>query len=49
MQTIKVSVDAVVFGYTSGEGLSLLLIKRGISPFKDSWALPGGLVKDDEP
>ena len=48
MQTIKVSVDAVVFGYTSGEGLSLLLIKRGISPFKDSWALPGGLVKDDE-
>lgn len=48
MQNIKVSVDAVVFGYTSKEGLSVLLIKRNIKPFKDSWALPGGLVGDDE-
>ena len=47
-QNIKVSVDAVVFGYNSSEGLSILLIKRKISPFKGIWALPGGLVKDEE-
>ncbi|MDB5087049.1 MAG: hypothetical protein JWR09_1043 [Mucilaginibacter sp.] len=48
IQNIKVAVDAVVFGYTSKEGLSVLLIKRNIQPFKDSWALPGGLVGDIE-
>lgn len=48
IQNIKVAVDAVVFGYTSKEGLSILLIKRNIKPFKDSWALPGGLVGDNE-
>jgi len=47
-QDIKVAVDAVVFGYTSKEGLSVLLIKRNINPFKDTWALPGGLVGNDE-
>jgi 8-oxo-dGTP diphosphatase len=48
VQNIKVAVDAVVFGYTSKEGLSVLLIKRNINPFKDSWALPGGLVGGNE-
>ncbi|TCI95053.1 NUDIX hydrolase [Tenacibaculum sp. M341] len=47
IQNIKVAVDAVVFGYESKK-LSVLLIKRGVEPFKDSWALPGGLVLDDE-
>lgn len=47
-QDIKVSVDAVVFGYTSKEGLSILLIKRDVEPFKNTWALPGGLVLDTE-
>lgn len=47
-QNIKLAVDAVVFGYTSKEGLSVLLIKRDIEPFQKVWALPGGLVKDDE-
>ncbi len=47
-QNIKVAVDAVVFGYTSREGLSVLLIKRNIIPFKDAWALPGGLVGNRE-
>src|SRR5262249_49499727 len=47
-QNIKVAVDAVVFGYTSKEGLSVLLIKRNVEPYKNLWALPGGLVKDDE-
>jgi len=48
IQNIKVAVDAVVFGYTSKEGLSVLLIRRNIQPFKNSWALPGGLVGDHE-
>lgn len=47
-QDIKVAVDAVVFGYTSKEGLSVLLIKRNINPFKNTWALPGGLVGNEE-
>ncbi|MBC7450209.1 MAG: NUDIX hydrolase [Cytophagales bacterium] len=47
-QQIKVAVDAVVFGYSSREGLLVLLIKRGIVPYKNEWALPGGLVKNDE-
>ncbi|PTQ94052.1 8-oxo-dGTP diphosphatase [Mucilaginibacter yixingensis] len=48
LQNIKVAVDAVVFGYTSKEGLSVLLIKRNIDPYKNAWALPGGLVGDAE-
>lgn len=47
-QNIKVAVDSVVFGYTSIEGLSILLIKRNVEPYRDSWALPGGLVLDHE-
>ncbi len=47
-QDIKVSVDAVVFGYEVKNNLSVLLIKRGIEPFKNQWALPGGLVLNDE-
>ena len=47
-QNIKLSVDAVVFGYTSAEGLSILLIKRTQQPFRGQWALPGGLVRDEE-
>ena len=48
MQHIKLSVDAVVFGYTSQEGLSVLLIKRTMDPYRGQWALPGGLVQDHE-
>lgn len=47
-QNIKVSVDSVVFGYTSKDGLSVLLIKRKIEPYINSWALPGGLVLENE-
>ncbi|WP_298313118.1 NUDIX domain-containing protein [uncultured Aquimarina sp.] len=46
-QNIKVAVDAVVFGYKD-KALHVLLIKRDIDPFKDSWALPGGLVLENE-
>lgn len=48
IQNIKVAVDAVVFGYNSTEGLSILLIKRKSDTFHNQWALPGGLVKDEE-
>jgi 8-oxo-dGTP diphosphatase len=47
-QSIKVSVDAVVFGYDTEQGISVLLIKRKIEPFQKFWALPGGLVHNDE-
>ncbi len=46
-QAIKLSVDAVVFGYESGT-ISVLLIKRKYEPFKGKWAIPGGLVLNKE-
>ena len=46
-QHIRVAVDAVVFGYKD-KNLNVLLIKRKIEPFKDCWALPGGLVEEEE-
>lgn len=45
---IKVAVDAVVFGYSKTEGVSVLLIKRKYPPFKNSWAIPGGFVLHEE-
>lgn len=48
IQNIKVAVDAVIFGYESKYNLSVLLIKRGVEPYKNTWALPGGLVEDYE-
>ncbi len=47
IQDIKLAVDAIVFGYENKE-LYILLIKQKYAPFKDQWALPGGLVKDNE-
>lgn len=41
------SVDNVIFGFDEGD-LKVLLIKRGESPFKDQWALPGNLVFPNE-
>lgn len=38
----------MIFGYDVKEGLSVLLIKRGIEPFKDHWAFPGGFIRMDE-
>ena len=43
------TVDCVVFGYGLEEvRLEVLLIRRGIEPFRDRWALPGGFVRVDE-
>lgn len=46
-QDIKLTVDAVVFGYEEGL-VSILLVKRKYEPFKGCWALPGGFVLEDE-
>ena len=46
-QSIKLSVDAIVFGYEAGS-ISILLIKRKYEPFKGKWAIPGGFVLNDE-
>ena len=45
---IKVAVDAIVFGYSKQEGVSILLIQRKYPPFKNAWAIPGGFILPDE-
>ena len=46
--TIKLAVDAIVFGYSKADGVSVLLIQRKYEPFKNGWALPGGFVLEEE-
>ena len=46
-QSLKLTVDAVVFGYEQGH-ISVVLIKRKYEPFKGQWAIPGGFVKNNE-
>ncbi len=41
------TVDCVVFGFDEGE-LKVLLIERGLAPYKGQWALPGGFVRVEE-
>src|SRR4030042_303654 len=43
----SVTVDIVVFALKN-ERLNVLLMKRGVEPYRDKWALPGGFVKLDE-
>lgn len=45
---MKVAVDAIVFGYSKKDGISVLLIQRKYEPFKNAWAIPGGFVLEDE-
>jgi 8-oxo-dGTP diphosphatase len=45
--TIQVAVDIVIFSLLDSS-LRVLLIKRGIPPFKGRMAIPGGFVHADE-
>ena len=42
-----VTVDLVVLTVREGE-LTVLLVRRGVEPYLDRWALPGGFVLPDE-
>lgn len=42
-----VTVDIVIFTIHNKK-LKVLLIKRGLEPFRGMWAIPGGFVKMDE-
>src|SRR3990167_141782 len=41
------AVDMLIFTILENE-LKILLVKRAIEPFKNSWAIPGGFVKENE-
>ena len=43
----SVTTDCVIFGF-DGQQLQVLLVERGIEPYKGKWAFPGGFVKMDE-
>jgi len=42
-----VTVDIIIFTVVDSD-LKVLLIRRGVAPFKDMWAIPGGFVRSDE-
>ena len=42
-----VTTDCVIFGFDGSE-LQVLLIERGIEPFKGKWSVPGGFLNMDE-
>lgn len=42
-----VTADCVIFGF-DGVSIKVLLIQRGIEPFKGKWAFPGGFMNMDE-
>jgi len=43
----SVTADIVIYTIQNNE-LKILLVKRGIEPFKDKWAIPGGFVRIHE-
>ena len=43
----SVTTDCVIFGF-DGTKLQVLLVERGIDPYKGKWAFPGGFIKMDE-
>ena len=47
LPTLTMTTDIVIFTIR-GKRLEILLIQRGNPPFQGSWALPGGLVEEDE-
>ncbi len=42
-----VTTDCVIFGF-DGTNLKVLLIQRGIEPYKGKWAFPGGFLQMEE-
>lgn len=46
-QNIRIAVDAIVFGYKNNN-LYVLLIQQQFGSTEKYWALPGGLVKQEE-
>ena len=42
-----VTADCVIFGF-DGVTIKILLIQRGIEPYKGKWAFPGGFMNMDE-
>ncbi|MDR0859669.1 MAG: NUDIX hydrolase [Candidatus Peribacteria bacterium] len=46
-QNILITVDNVIFTIINDK-LHVLLVKREIEPFKDSWTIPGGFVLEEE-
>ncbi len=46
-QKPSVTADIVIFTIKEDD-LKILLVERGIEPFKGEWALPGGFVRIDE-
>lgn len=43
----SVTTDCVIFGF-DGTKMKVLLVQRGIEPYKGRWAFPGGFLKMDE-
>ena len=43
----SITTDCVIFGF-DGTKLKVLLVERGVEPFKGRWAFPGGFMKRDE-
>lgn len=41
------TADAVIFGF-DGQDLQVLLVERGVEPYKGCWAFPGGFLKMTE-
>ena len=47
MPKLTMTTDIVIFTIRD-ERLEILLIQRGNPPYQGKWALPGGLVEEDE-
>ena len=43
----SVTTDCVIFGF-DGTKLRVLLVERGVEPYKGKWAFPGGFLRMDE-
>lgn len=43
----SITTDCVIFGF-DGTKLKVLLVERGVEPFKGRWAFPGGFMKRNE-